>query len=208
MTFFPGRDTRRSRRAPFGRASLLLGAAALSVTACGIGAEPAPPPAPAPAPPPATAPAAPAPAAVAWTGSVCDAVALVVATLKAPPPVDQNAWPPTRQAYLGYLDQAVARTDSALLALTSAGPPPVENGQQLADQVRTQLDELRADLTQARADLAGADPNNPAALGPAVAAASNVLGSFGNSAQAVGAIAMDERLRPAFEQAPACGPLR
>ena len=208
MTFFPGRDTRRSRRAPFGRASLLLGAAALSVTACGIGAEPAPPPAPAPAPPPATAPAAPAPAAVAWTGSVCDAVALVVATLKAPPPVDQNAWPATRPAYQGDHHHAGAPTASARLRDRPMVSISSMNGQQLADQVRTQLDELRADLTQARADLAGADPNNPAALGPAVAAASNVLGSFGNSAQAVGAIAMDERLRPAFEQAPACGPLR
>jgi hypothetical protein len=187
---------------------LLGAAAALTLAACATGPEPAPPPVPAPAPPPVSGPPAPAPATVAWTGSVCEAVAPVVTTLKTPPPVDQNAWPATRQAYLGYLDQAVGRADNALQALAAAGPPPVENGPQLADQVRAQVDDLRADLVQARADLADADPNNPVALGLAVAAASNVLASFGNSAQAVGSIVTDERLRPAFEQAPACGQLR
>lgn len=189
-----------------GRAGLLLAAAALVLTACGSGPEPAPPPAPAPAPPPASAP--PAPAAIAWTGSVCDAVAPVVTTLRTPPPVDQKPWPATQQAYLRYLDDAVGRTDDALRTLGAAGAPPVENGPQLADQVRAQVEDLRADLTEARADLAAADPANPAALGPAVAAASNVLASFGNSAQAVGTIVADEQLRPAFEQAPACGQLR
>jgi len=206
VRYSPGGSTRPSRAVHPGRVGLLLGAATLSLAACGIG--PAPAPSPAPAPPPASAPSTPAPAAVAWTGSVCDAVAPVVTTLKTPPPVDQNAWPATRQAYLGYLDEAVGRTDNALQALAAAGPPPVENGQQLADQVRAQVDDLRTDLAEARADLAGADPNNPVALGPAIAAASNVLASFGNSTQAVGSIVTDERLRPAFEQAPACAQLR
>lgn len=131
-----------------------------------------------------------------------------MATLEAPPAIDQNALPATRQAYLNYLDDAVGRTDTALRELATAGPPPIENGPQLADQVRTQVNELRADLTQARSDVAAADPANPAALGPAVAAASNVLGSFANSAQALGAVAGDPQLQPAFEQAPACSQLR
>jgi hypothetical protein len=208
VSYAPSRTAHWDRSAHRARAGVLLSAAALSLAACGTGPEPAPPPVPAPAPPPASAPSAPAPATVAWTGSVCDAVAPVVTTLKTPPSVDQNAWPATRQAYLGYLDDAVGRTDDALQALVAAGPPPVENGQQLADQVRAQVEDLRVDLVEARADLAAADPNNPVALGPAVAAASNVLASFGNSAQAVGSIVTDEQLRPAFEQAPACAQLR
>jgi hypothetical protein len=208
VTYLPGSSIRRSRSVRPARAGLMLGAAAFALVSCGIGPEPAPLPVPAPAPPAASAPLAPAPAAVAWTGSVCNAVAPVVTTLKAPPPVDQSAWPATRQAYLGYLDDAVGRSDHALRALAAAGPPPVENGQQLADQVRTQVDDLRVDLAEARADLAAADPNNPVALGPAIASASNMLASFGNSAQAIGSIVTDEQLRPAFEQAPACAQLR
>jgi hypothetical protein len=139
---------------------------------------------------------------------VCEAVAPVVTTLTTPPPVDQDAWPATRQAYLGYLDEAASRTDTALQALAAAGPPPIENGQQLADQVRTQVEDLQADLAEARAELAAADPNSPVAIGPVIAAAGDVLASFGNSAQAVGSIVTDQRLRPAFEQAPACAQLR
>ena len=129
-------------------------------------------------PPPAPAPpaAAPNPEAITSTGSVCSAVGPVVATLKAPPAIDQNALPAARQAYLNYLDDAVGRTDTALRELATAGPPPVENGPQLADQVRTQVNELRAELAQARADVAGADPANPAALGPAVGAPATCWG--------------------------------
>ncbi len=201
----------RAGRPPSGlgaRAGLLLGAAALTLAGCGIGAEPAPPPAPAPAPPSAAPAPAPAPETVAWTGSVCTAVAPVVATLSGPPPVDQNALPATQQAYLRYLDEAVGRTDLALRTLATAGPPPIDNGQQVADRVRTQVDDLRADLTEARDGLAAVDPTNPAAFGPAVVAASNVMASFSNSAQAVGTIMADDRLQPAFEQAPACAALR
>ena len=136
-----------------------LGAGRLRGRRCACAGAPAP--APAPAPPAAT----PNPEALAWTGSVCSAIGPVVATLKAPPAIDQNALPDTRQAYLNHLDDAVGRTDTALRELATAGPPPIENGPQLADQVRTQVNELRADLTQARADVAGADP---AALGPAI----------------------------------------
>ena len=132
----PDSTTRRSRAR---RAGLLFGAAAWALVACGTGAVPAPAP-PAPAPAPAPPAAAPNPEALAWTGSVCSAVGPVVATLKAPPAIDQNAWPATRQAYLSYLDDAVGRTDTALRELATAGPPPVENGPQLADQVRTQVE--------------------------------------------------------------------
>jgi hypothetical protein len=67
---------------------------------------------------------------------------------------------------------------------------------------------LRQDLAEARAQLAAADPNDAGALGAAIAAVGNVLGSLGNTAQAVGDVAADPRLRPAFEQAPACEQLR
>jgi hypothetical protein len=175
------------------------------LVACG--AEPAPPPAPSPTVAPTTTAAAAEPT-VAWIGAACTAVAPVLTTLGAPPQIDPNSLPETRQAYLNYLDQAIGQADTALQGLVAAGPPPIEGGQQLADQLRTQLSDLRADLTDARSALATADPGNPGSLLPALNAARDALAALGNAAQAIGTVLADQRVRSAFDQAPACAALR
>ena len=200
------RRGRRSARQTTGqlRSALLL-TAGLVLAACG--ADPAQPPAPSPTSAPSTTAAAAEPT-VAWIGSACSAVAPVLTTLGTPPPIDTNSLPETRQAYLSYLDQAISQTDTALQGLIAAGPPPIQGGQQLADQLRTQLSDLRTDLADARSALAAADPSNPGSLLPALTAAQNALAALGNAAQAVGSVLADQRVRSAFDQAPACGPLR
>ena len=196
---------RPDRRATYRlRSALLLTATGLVLAGCG--ADPTPPPAPSPTATPTTTAAAAEPT-VAWIGSVCSAVAPVLTTLGAPPPIDTNSLPETRQAYLSYLDQAISLTDTALQGLVAAGPPPIQGGQQLADQLRTQLSDLRTDLADARSALTAADPSNPGSLLPALTAARNALAALGNAAQAVGTVLADQRVRSAFDQAPACAPL-
>ena len=185
--------------------ALLFTAMSLALTACGVDAPP--PAAPSPTVAPTTTAAAAEPT-VAWVGQVCSAVAPVLTTLGAPPPIDPDALPVTRQAYLTYLDQAIAQTDTALPVLVAAGPPPIEGGQQLADQLTTQLTDLRTDLANARSELATADPSNPASLLPALTAARSALAAVGNAAKAIGELVADQRLQSAFDQAPACGSLR
>lgn len=210
----PARE--RARRPVGLRSALVLSVAFLVLAACGT--DPAPPPAPPPTTaPPTTAPPTTAPPAttasaaaptVAWVGQVCTAVAPVLAALGSPPPIDTSSLPATRQAYLSYLDQAISQADGALPVLMAAGPPPIEGGQQLADQLRAQLTDLRTDLADARSALAAADPGNPASLLPALTAAREALAALGNAAQAIGAVVADQRLRSAVDQAPACAPLR
>lgn len=169
------------------------------------------PTAPAPIPQPVPAPTETAPAdepAVAWTGTICTALVPVVDSLRTPPPVDFTDPAGTRQAYLAYIDGALQRSEQAVHEVNGAGAPPVEGGEELAQNVRDQVSDLRKDLADARARLEAADPGDVAAIGQAVAAAGNVLGSLGNSAQAVGEISADPRLRPAFEQAESCQQLR
>jgi hypothetical protein len=49
-----------------------------------------------------------------------------------------------------------------------------------------------------------ADPNDVGAIGHAVATVGNLMGSLGNSVQAIGEIRTDPRLDAAFDQAPQC----
>ncbi len=72
--------------------------------------------------------------------------------------------------------------------MTAAGAPPLAAGEQLGQAVQQQVADLRQDVTEARAQLDRADPGNPVAIGQAVAAAGNVLGSAGSNVQAIGAL--------------------
>jgi hypothetical protein len=177
----------------------LAAAAGLAVAGC---AEADVPTAPGPGPQPA--PTAPDEATVAWTDSVCSALVPVVDALRTPPPVDFTDAAATREAYLSYIDSALQRAEQAVHEVDAAGPPPVEGGDELVQDVRNQVTDLRADLAEARQQVEAADPNDLAAIGQAVAAAGNVLGSLGNSAHAAGVLSADPRLRPAFEQAESC----
>lgn len=194
---------------------LALGAAAgLALTGCTAGEAPSPDPAPAPAP---TAPApgsggtgtaAAGEEVTAWTGQICTALLPVVETLRTPPQVDVSDPAAAQQAYTSYLNNAQTRAEQAQQEVAAAGAPPVEGGEEIAQDVQDQVADLREDLTQAQGQLDAVDPANPVDVGQAVAAGGNVLGAVGNNVQAVGAVTTDPALRDAFELAPSCAELR
>ncbi|MGH3824599.1 MAG: hypothetical protein ACRDRA_17465, partial [Pseudonocardiaceae bacterium] len=111
-------------------------------------------------------------------------------------------------AYSSYLAEAKAEAERALQAVSSAGFPPVDGGEQIANEVRNDIAQLRDDLGDAKTQIDQADPNNAAAIGSAVLAAGNVLGALANHAQALGTLDGNPRLDAAFEQARSCERLR
>lgn len=186
----------------------MVAAAALALAGCAgdeVTAPATPAPAPAPVPPQPGAADPPADeATVAWTGTVCSAVAPVVETLRTPPPVDFTNAAATREAYLAYIDATLQDAEQAVQQVQGVGAPPVEGGDELAQEVRSQVEDLTQDLTEARVQLERADPTDVGAIGHAVATVGNLMGSLGNSVQAVGEIRTDPRLDAAFDQAPEC----
>jgi hypothetical protein len=191
----------------------LVATATLALAGCAgdeaAGPAPAPPAAPAPVPEPVPPqPGAADPpadeATIAWTGTVCGAVAPVVETLRTPPPVDFTNAAATREAYLAYIDATLQDAEQAVRQVQDAGAPPVDGGDELAQEVRSQVEDLTEDLTEARVQLERADPNDVGAIGHAVATVGNLMGSLGNSVQAIGEIRTDPRLDAAFDQAPQC----
>jgi hypothetical protein len=161
---------------------------------------------------PATAPAAEPTAvseqAVQWTDSVCGALVPVTESLANSPGFDLTAPAASRDAYLAYLAQAQAATDRALENIAAAGPAPVDGGQQVTEEVRSDVTELRDDLADARTQLEQADANDPAAIGASVVAAGNIVGAVANNAQALSVLDGNPRLDAAFEQAQSCQRLR
>ena len=145
-----------------------------------------------------TAPAPAQPAAVAWAKSMCQALGPAFSQLGALPQPDTANPAATRQAYVDYLSRASTAAQQAYDRLTSVGPPPVQNGQQILDQARTQLSQLRDNLNSALTQLKAAEPNeSTAAVGPAFSAA-------GNAVSLVGTLTSNPQLQAAIDQAPEC----
>ena len=187
--------------------AVLVTAAGLTVAGCADN----PPSAPAPAPsPPAAAttlpadPAQPQQATLSWARSTCQTLQPAFNQLGTPPQPDLGNLNATRQAYIDYLTKARNATQQAIDRLPSIGAPPVDNGQQGLDTVRTQLTQLREDLNDALVRLGQANPNDVGATGLAIGAASNVLGALGNRVQVLSTLAIDPQLRAALEQTPEC----
>jgi hypothetical protein len=189
------------------RGALVAAAAARALALAGCGADTAPttPTTPTGAVSPTVEPQA---QTVAWTDSVCSALVPISESLMNPPGLDPTALAATRDAYVSYLTRAQGAADTALQDVTAAGSAPVDDGQQVADEVQKQLTDLRDDLADARTQLEQADINNATAIGRAVVAAGNVVGAVGNNAQALSAIDGNPRLDAAFEQAQSCQRLR
>jgi hypothetical protein len=152
----------------------------------------------------ATPPAGPQPATLGWASSTCQSLQPAFDQLGAPPRPDLGNVAAARQAYIDYLTKARNAAQQAIDRLPSIGPPPVDNGQQVLDNMRTQLTQLRQDLDDALAKLNQTNPNDVAATGPALSAAGDVLSALGNRGQVLSSLTFDPQLRAALEQIPEC----
>ena len=187
------------------RLAVLVAAAGLAVAGCANNSAPATP-SPAPASPAVTSalPTQPQPATLDWARSVCQSLQPAFDRLGAPPQPDLGNLAATRQSYIDYLSNAQNAAQQAIDQLPSVGTPPVDNGQQVFDNMRSQLIQLREDLDEALAQLNRADPNDVGTTGLAVGAAVNVLGALGNRAQVLDDLAVDPQLSAAVNQTPEC----
>ena len=201
-------SSERTRGDRLGRHLVAVAAAAgLALTGCA--SESAPQDGPVPGPPPV----APVPTdvplpgpqaeAVEWANSVCEQLRPLITTLDAPPRPNLGDPAATKQEYSSYLENASSEVQRALDGLPDAGPA-VEGGQQVIDDVRTQLEQLRDDLNEAAAQINQADPSNPGTVVEAARAAGNVLGAQGNVRQVLNQITQNAQLNVAYERAPQC----
>ncbi|MGH3812214.1 MAG: hypothetical protein ACRDUV_07120 [Pseudonocardiaceae bacterium] len=181
---------------------VFVAAAGLVVAGCANNNAPSAPTSPPVTP--STLPAQPQAAPLDWARSMCQTLAPAFDRLGAPPKPDLHNLAATRQAYIDYLGNARNAVQQAIDQLPSVGAPPVDNGQQVLDNMLHQLIQLRQDLDEALAQLNRADPNNAGAIGLALGAAGNILAAFGNRTQVLGALTFNPQLRTAINQTPEC----
>jgi hypothetical protein len=161
--------------------------------------------------PPAAAPTptlSPLEQAQVWTETVCGALDPVIGHLAAPPAFEVKQPLATQQAYGAYLAEGLARTDAARAAIAAAGPAPVANGDQIAEQVRGNVADLRANLVEAKAEIDRTDPGDTGSLGHTLVGATGVIGALLNGAQVARTLHSDPVLGDAYDRSPTCAQLR
>ncbi|MGH3977260.1 MAG: hypothetical protein ACRDS9_28690 [Pseudonocardiaceae bacterium] len=185
--------------------AVLVAAAGLAVAGCANNNAPGTPPLLS-SPPEVTSPlpAQPQPATLDWARSMCQALDPAFDELGAPPQPDLSDVAATRQVYIDYLSNARNAAQQAIDQLSSVGVPPVDNGQQVLENMRKQLTELRGDLDDALAQLTQANPDDAGSIALAFGAVGNVLAALSNRVQLLGNLATEPQLRAAIEQTPEC----
>lgn len=128
---------------------------------------------------------------------MCQALGLAFLQLGTPPQPDFADPVATRQAFGTYLNNAANATQLATVLLSPVGAPPVEDGQRILDQMRTQLTQLSGNLNDAATQLNQANAGNVGAIGQAFGAIGNVVGLLA-------ALTNDPQLRAAINQTPEC----
>jgi hypothetical protein len=190
------------RRPPL---TLIAAAVGLALGGCANDNVPsAPSTAPSPPVMSSTLPAEPQPATLNWARSICQTLHPAFDRLGTPPQPDLGNLATTRQTYINYLGNARSAAQQAIDRLPAVGAPPVDNGQQVLDNLRDQLIQLHKDLDDALVKLNQANPNDVGATGLALGAAGNVLGALGNRVQVLGNLMIDPHLRAAINQTPEC----
>ena len=128
---------------------------------------------------------------------MCQALGFASLQLGKPPEPDFANPAEMRQAFSTYLSNAANATQQAIDLLSSVGAPPVDNGQRILDQMRTQLTQLRGNLNEMATQLKAANANDAGAIAQAFGAMGNVVGLFGT-------LTNDPQLRAAIDQTPEC----
>ncbi len=186
--------------------------AAVALTA-GCGSDDAAPPvvpAPGGASAAADAPSAQAPPAdlsdpvIAWAERVCGVVEQGGKSLAAFPAVDPNDPAKTKQAMVDYLKAISDELGKLGDGISSAGPPPVDNGDAAVDAALKRIGTLRASLADARDKLSAVPATDPAAFQAALAELGPQLEGLNAADGPTTDLKANPELKEAFSSAPTC----
>ena len=139
--------------------------------------------------------------AIAWAEQVCQTVQTGGQRLSQLPQVDPNNPAQARDSLVGYLGVLIEALDSVASGLTSAGAPPVDNGQSAVKAAMDTLTKTRTAIGDARTKLQQADP---ASFQQVLTEVGEGMGKLGTAEGPTKDLRANPQLNEAFTQAPTC----
>ena len=141
--------------------------------------------------------------AIAWAEQVCQTVQAGGQRLSQLPQVDPNNPLQARDSLVGYLGVLLESLDAVANGITSAGTPPVANGQSAVTAAMSTLTKTRSAVGDARTKLQQA-PADPASFQQVLTQVGQGMGSLGNTEGPTKDLRANPELNEAFTQAPTC----
>jgi hypothetical protein len=141
--------------------------------------------------------------AIAWAEQVCQTVQAGGQRLSQLPQVDPNNPLQARDSLVGYLGVLQEALDSVANGITSAGAPPVANGQSAVTAAMNTLTKTRTAIGDARTKVQQA-PGDPAGFQQVLTEVGQGMGSLGNTEGPTKDLRANPELNEAFTKAPTC----
>ncbi len=141
--------------------------------------------------------------AIAWAEQVCQTVQAGGQRLSQLPQVDPNNPAQAKDGLVGYLGVLLEALDSVASGITSAGNPPVANGQSAVNAAMDTLSKTRTAIGDARTKLSQA-PADPASFQQVLTEVGEGMGKLGGTEGPTKELRANPELNEAFTQAPTC----
>ncbi|MEA2345745.1 MAG: hypothetical protein QOF63_3914 [Thermoanaerobaculia bacterium] len=140
---------------------------------------------------------------VAWIDAVCGGLVPFGDAVTAVPNLDRRDLAAAKSDTSAYLSKILAALATGQSVLDTAGPSPIDGGEELAAKVRTTIAQLTSDLTAQKAKLDAADANDPVALGLVFIEVGTTLQEFSQN-DPLAALRTNPQLRAAANQSSNC----
>lgn len=157
----------------------------------------------------ASAPAPPAAAVaqtdpVKWVDGVCGSLLPFVKAASTAPAIDPSDPKAALTGLSSYLGKAVTTLDTALTGLKTAGPSPVNGGDQVVTALTSALTKFRSSFQESKTKIDAVDPKDLSQVATALPAALAPLQEISNLKDPTAELKSSPELDKAAKQAPNC----
>jgi hypothetical protein len=146
--------------------------------------------------------------ATAWADEVCSSMKDDIAALTTQPQLDVSNPQAAKDGLIGYFDTLVTSLGGMSDAVTDAGAPPVDGGEDLVKKFTDQIDAAKDAVTGAKTKIEQAPVNDPAAFQAAATAATGDLASLSDLEDPTAGFTANAELKAAYSEAASCKELQ
>jgi hypothetical protein len=142
--------------------------------------------------------------ATAWADKVCSGLKDDIAALTTTPEIDQSNPQAAKDGLVAYLAKLETSLDGMASAVSDAGTPPVDGGEDAVNKFLDQISSAKDSVTSAKSKIEAAPVDDPAAFQAAAADATQDLQALSNMGDPTASFSENKELDAAYNKAKSC----
>jgi len=142
--------------------------------------------------------------ATAWADKVCTGLKDDISALTTTPEIDQSNPQSAKDGLVAYLAKLETSLDGMASAVSDAGTPPVDGGEEAVNKFLDQISTAKDSVTSAKSKIEAAPVNDPAAFQAAAASATQDLQALSSMGDPTASFSESKELDAAYNKAKSC----